>query len=108
MSRRREVLRRLGSPRYRCVCPSCRHYVPRLWLTFIIDPGSQSGMREIRVCDSCKSDIEKRNRQVSASQLQNELGLERANHEHQLAATRSSRHDYLIACINMRQELRMK
>lgn len=108
MGSRHEVLRRLGSPRHRCVCPSCRHYVPTLWLAFIIDPGSEKGIREIRVCESCKSDIEKRNRQASASQLQNELGLERANHEHQLAATRSSRHDYLIACIKMRKELRMK
>jgi hypothetical protein len=101
---RREVLRRLGSRRFRFVCPTCRQYVPELYRAAVWDDGVEGGHRPVHVCGECLPRLEQRNREYVQRRARDQVQLEVANLEHQEASRRSSSADYLAACERMRRE----
>jgi hypothetical protein len=103
-SYRKEVLRRLGHPRFRYICASCHQYVPSLDLVFVWDQGAEGQMREARACSNCAEQIRQTNKRYVEDRVRNQVQLELANIEHRSAAERPSSAEYLAACERMRRE----
>lgn len=105
MASRREALRRLGHPRFRATCQSCKNYVPAVSGAYVWDDGAPNGVRRVEVCASCKKKIHEQNEQGVRRRVDNELALEQANRDHFDSAQRGSDPNYLAACERMRREM---
>lgn len=108
LTRRQEVMRRLGSPRHRTQC-RCGRIVEKLYLCWEVERlGSDDALtldNASKVCILCVEKIEQRNQQVYRDRIRQEMGLRRAQADMQYYASRGSSPGYLAACEQMRREI---
>lgn len=114
LRRRKEALRRLGSPRFRYECSYCRRLVPQLKRVHVLREGFRNPLNvSVRgedfdpadVCAGCAGRIQEDNSRRIRDRTRAELQLERANAEHFDSTSRGSNPSYLEACERMKREM---
>lgn len=106
------MLRRLGSPRHRFVCPRCRQYVGELvmvWDWSKLQPNeAPTPANAITVCEPCGVKVQENNEAHTKRQVADEMAYQRANIDYRYYSARPSNRAYRLACEQMRRELRQE